>query len=133
LLLTSQPFFSLLTITNPLIKYVTLILYFIYIIYKFITNKFNNKSYITSVGKNGHLRWDWISNKPLPIILYMFCMFFPILFWGHPFIFIIGIITLIISLILYRKDNTWGSLWCWTSNIISIYLIYCIFAKEFCF
>lgn len=131
--LISQPFFSLLTLTNPVIKYVTVTSY---IIFSVLVNVFpllqSKQPYKTSVGKNGHLRWDWVSTNPFKISVYMLGLFIPLLFWKHKIIFVIGFVTLLASVILYRKDKTWGSLWCWSVNIISLYLIYCVFAKEFC-
>jgi len=131
--LISQPIFSLLTLTNPVIKYVTVTSYIIYLVFVNVFPLLQSKQpYKTSVGKNGHLRWDWLSTDPFKISIYMLGLFIPLLFWKHKFVFVIAFVTLLASVILYRKDKTWGSLWCWSANIISLYLIYCVFAKEFC-
>jgi hypothetical protein len=41
-------------------------------------------------------------------------------------------IFLIISIILYKETNTWGSMWCWICNIISFCFILLVFNKDFC-
>ena len=65
-------------------------------------------------------------------MIYLILLIGPILLWKDKFIAIISIITLIISLIFFAKDGTWGSIWCWSSNIRALYLVYKVFAKELC-
>ena len=88
-------------------------------------------------GQNGHMVWEWIP-KSVVLVLWLF-------------VFIIGMhsyqrkqlhenpwptslfiaITVSISLYAYYKHNTWGSMWCWVSNIIFVYVIFQAFAKDF--
>jgi hypothetical protein len=103
--LISQPIFSLLTLTNPVIKYVTVTSYIIYLVFVNVFPLLQSKQpYKTSVGKNGHLRWDWLSTNPFKISIYMLGLFIPLLFWKHKFVFVIAFVTLLASVILYRKD-----------------------------
>lgn len=130
--LALHPFLSLLTLTNPMIKYVVTTLYVLFLIStQFIPLFKDNNPFITSEGKNGHLRWEWLSENPFQVAVYIVGLLTPLLFWKHKLIFVIALVTLLASVILYRKDKTWGSLWCWSANLISLYLIYCVFAKEF--
>lgn len=132
MLLVSQPVFSLLTIQNQAIKYGTVALYVLFLCVNAMLKKGNNKYKKTTIGKNGHLRWNWLSSNPIVVVVYLVCLLVPILFWKKSFIFVIVTATLIASFVLFGKDGTWGSLWCWTSNFIALYLIGCVFAKEFC-
>lgn len=133
LVLVSQPVFSLLTIQNKSIKYATVVLYIVgFFVNKAFFTKKNIKYKKTTIGKNGHLRWNWMTTKPILVVIYLVCLLVPILFWKKSFIFVVFSATLIASLILFRKDGTWGSLWCWASNFIALYLIGSVFAKEFC-
>jgi hypothetical protein len=133
-LLVIQPLLSILTITNNNFKIIGFIIYLIYIGILEI-KRFSNKLSIpnfSSIGKNKHLRWDWLTKNPYYIMIYLILLIGPILLWKDKFIAIISIITLIISLIFFAKDGTWGSIWCWSSNIIALYLVYKVFAKELC-
>jgi hypothetical protein len=48
------------------------------------------------------------------------------------FTFIIITIFLIVSVILFKETKTWGSMWCWISNVASFYLILRVFYNDFC-
>ena len=131
--LAFQPLFSLMTIPHPTIKYICCLLYLLFLgMVKLVPWFRGQKPYISTVGTNGHLRWNWMETNPIKVTVYMLGLFIPLLLWKHKLIFVIFLLTLLASVILYRKDKTWGSLWCWSANLISLYLIYCVFAKEFC-
>ena len=133
-LLMSQPLFSISTIANKKIKVAAFVIYMAYIVifalYK-LQNK-PNKRNVTTIGRNKHLKWNWISTDIYKILIYVVFLIAPLLLWDDKFIGIVVSITLILSFVLFAKDGTWGSMWCWTSNIISIYLIYLVFKKEIC-
>ena len=133
-LLMSQPLFSISTIANKKIKVAAFVIYMAYIVifalYK-LQNK-PNKRNVTTIGRNKHLKWNWISADIYKILIYVVFLIAPLLLWDDKFIGIVVSITLILSFVLFAKDGTWGSMWCWTSNIISIYLIYLVFKKEIC-
>jgi hypothetical protein len=48
------------------------------------------------------------------------------------FTFIIITIFLIVSVILFKETKTWGSMWCWISNVASFHLILRVFYNDFC-
>jgi hypothetical protein len=83
-------------------------------------------------SKNGHLSWNWLNwNIYIIAIWYAFLSFRWVIDQMYlPLIFVT--ITLIISIILFRDTNTWGSMWCWIANIISFYLVILVFYKNFC-
>ena len=129
-LVVSQPIFALLTLTHPFLKYICVSAYLVFLVIVRLFYKVNTVNY-TSIGKNGHLRWNWLSTNPIKIFVYLCGLFIPIYFWKQKLIFIIMVLTYIITKIMYASDQTWGSIWCWSSNCISLYLIYLVFRKLF--
>jgi hypothetical protein len=86
----------------------------------------------TVQSKNGHLSWNWLMwNIYIIAIWYAFISVRWIIDKMYPtFIFIT--IALIISIILYKDTYTWGSMWCWIANIISLYFILKVFYNDLC-
>ena len=95
-----------------------LIIATICMIYNYKNNKFDME-----VGENKHLIWYWAD---LPAILLLFICFFylyPLTTKENIIPFIYGLITLLISFYYYYKYKTWGTMWCYFSNLIWIVLI----------
>jgi hypothetical protein len=104
---------------------------FIIILYTHVV-PLNNVNFSTLPSKNGHLSWKWLNwNIYIIFIWYAFLSIRWIIDKMYPLLTIISTL-LIITLILYKDTNTFGSLWCWTINIISFYLIFEVFYKDFC-
>ena len=129
-----QPIFNIIKIEtqSKWIPYL-LIAYFIFIIILYtIIIPLNTIQFSSVPSKNGHLSWKWLNvNIYIISIWYLFLS----LRWIIDKIYITLIfvtILLVISIILYKETNTWGSMWCWVSNIISFYFILLVFYKDFC-
>jgi hypothetical protein len=104
---------------------------FIVILYTHVV-PLNTVNFSTLPSKNGHLSWKWLNwNIYIIFIWYAFLSIRWIIDKMYPVLTIISTL-LIITLILYKDTNTFGSLWCWTINIISFYLIFQVFYKDFC-
>jgi hypothetical protein len=104
---------------------------FIVILYTHVI-PLNTINFSTLPSKNGHLSWKWLNwNIYIIFIWYAFLSIRWIIDKMYPVLTIISTL-LIITLILYKDTNTFGSLWCWTINIISFYLIFEVFYKDFC-
>jgi hypothetical protein len=104
---------------------------FIVILYTHVL-PLNTINFSTLPSKNGHLSWKWLNwNIYIIFIWYAFLSIRWIIDKMYPVLTIISTL-LIITLILYKDTNTFGSLWCWTINIISFYLIFQVFYKDFC-
>jgi hypothetical protein len=104
---------------------------FIVILYTHVV-PLNTINFSTLPSKNGHLSWKWLNwNIYIIFIWYAFLSIRWIIDKMYPVLTIISTL-LIITLILYKDTNTFGSLWCWTINIISFYLIFEVFYKDFC-
>jgi hypothetical protein len=106
----------------PLV-YIGCILFF----YSFYTTTFSMHK-----AANGHLAWDWLSTSPLFISIWLMFFILPFLYAKDYLFFFAILMTALISLYTYYKDNTWGSMWCWIANIYSIYLLTLVFRKDLC-
>jgi len=99
----------------------------ILLFYSFYTTTFSMHK-----ASNGHLSWTWLPTSPLFISLWLMFFILPFLYAKDYLFFFIILMTALISLYTYYKDNTWGSMWCWFANLYSLYLLYVIFSKELC-
>jgi hypothetical protein len=109
------------TLLNNNDKPVALIILIILIIYIFIYNYQNNK-FNMEIGENKHLIWHWI-DIPLPILIIIMVFYIYPAFRYNYISFIVMVIILLPSLYYYYKYKTWGTMWCYYSNIIWIILI----------
>ena len=129
-----QPVLNILKIQKmpKLIPYL-LVAYFIFIIIVYtIITPLNTLEFSSVPSKNGHLAWKWFTWN-----IYIIVIWFAFLSarWVIDEMYLILVfvsIALIISIILYKETQTWGSMWCWLANAISIYFIVLIFYKDFC-
>jgi hypothetical protein len=104
---------------------------FIVILYTAII-PLNTIEFSSVPSKNGHLSWKWLTwNIYIILIWYAFLSLRWIIDKMYPTLIFVSIF-LIISIILYKETNTWGSMWCWICNIISLYFILLVFYKDFC-
>jgi hypothetical protein len=109
------------TLLNNNDKPVALIILIILIIYIFIYNYQNNK-FNMEIGENKHLIWHWI-DIPLPILIIIMVLYIYPAFRYNYISFAVMVIILLPSLYYYYKYKTWGTMWCYYSNIIWIILI----------
>jgi len=110
------------------IRYSILAVYCIFIfLFMFYFKKLNNPiNYHTSVAKNGHLSWDWINYKGYEniwILIFLLFYIVPAFFTNNIILLVALTITLLISLFFYFRDNTFGTMWCWGSNLLLLYFI----------
>ena len=118
-IVVSQPLTIMLMIPN---KNIILPILLCYLLFSIIQRLLTTTSTITSI-KNGHLSWGWIDIKDkLSIFVFLSFYILSAYFVNH-LLFLFTLITLLISLFFYLKDNTFGSMWCWSFNI---FLLYCI-------
>jgi hypothetical protein len=129
-----QPIFNIIKIeTYPkAIPYLlAAYLIFIIILYTLII-PIDTINFSTVSSKNGHLSWKWLNwNIYIIFIWYAFLSARWIIDKMY-MIFIVISVLLIITLILYKETNTFGSMWCWVANVLSIYLIFVVFYKDMC-
>jgi hypothetical protein len=129
-----QPIFNIIKIEQSpqVIPYIlAAYIIFIVILYTFIV-PLNTVNFSTVPSKNGHLSWKWLDLNIY--IIFIWYAFLSIRWIIDKMYLVLTIITalLIITLVLYKDTNTFGSMWCWTANIISFYLIFEVFYKNIC-
>jgi hypothetical protein len=132
ILILAQPIFGILQIEDIKIKNIGLICYIIFLIILFINYPWNSIEFKMEKASNGHLSWKWV-NLSIPILLVwlFFLSLKGIIIKDWLSLFIIDGFA-IISYILFYKTLTWGSLWCWISNFLALYLIGDVFYNDFC-
>jgi hypothetical protein len=122
LLIFMQQFLMCYYVTDKVLQQILLKVFFVYIIIYCIfilpKIKFNMKK-----GANGHLEWDWAKMPPLFLFVGLMFYFVPILL-GKNYVgtFFNGLF-ISLSLYFYYKYNTWGTMWCYFSNIFWVFLI----------
>lgn len=129
----SQPIFGILSISNDnIIKYVYLFCYLLFITIVMILKPWSKIDFSSTPSKNGHLAWNW--SKYPNILLLIWFMFLSIKFIINKEWFILGLVTIsaLITFALYHKTHTWGSLWCWLANLVSLFLILSVFYDDVC-
>lgn len=127
-----QPLFVMLSIENgipkSIIPLIAIISYVISVVVYFSYN-YNKIEFRTVVAKNGHLEWKWLDVPLYNALLWVtFFLFRPLYFLLKdpkkyfdeiiPFSLIFG--GFIVSYISFREAKTWGTMWCWIANAVSI-------------
>ena len=69
---------------------------------------------------NGHLAWNWLSFPTIIIFIWVSCCFGLILYQKQYVKFSVYLIIFLAIYYTYYKTNTWGSLWCWLANLLSV-------------
>lgn len=131
IIIIAQPFASILLLTdknnglrNKLwISYGVLIVGALLII--LVSNKNIGSQFKTIVSDNGHLSWRFFNLNNIFLIETIYAIFFfgALLFFGNYLILAVATVTLLLSLYYSRVDKTYATMWCWTANIVSLYII----------
>lgn len=119
-------FFSIYSVNN---KYTNFVLGLYILFYLYILTCIPIKFY-TSIASNKHLSWEWLQ-LPLPII-FVWTLFF---MYSSVYAIYTGIVqnimiilfvafVYIFSFYSYYSSKTFGSMWCWISNALSVYFYY---------
>jgi hypothetical protein len=81
---------------------------------------------------NGHLAWNWL-NFPIGIIFIWLSFSFGLfLYEGRYIEFIFYLLLFLCIYYTHYKYNTWGSLWCYIANLLSLKLIIQVFLDYNC-
>ena len=132
LLITSQPIFSLMILSNIPLRNILLGVYLLLAI-PFIIYKFFTKDIHSEVSKSGHLRWIFFETTPIHWIIYLFFLLFTFFYNKTILGLFFAFITLSFSFYNYLQDRTIGSMWCWIINIVMVYYaIYLLIYLPFC-
>ena len=124
-IIISQPIAAGLVIENSTYQKLYYILYLVWIsIFLAYPRHFS-----TTIGKDGHLRWNWLDISIFSVIIWTLFILAAIHLSNYislfkevlVFIFIIGLVS--ISWYFYRKNGTWGSVYCSFINIQFIFIL----------
>jgi hypothetical protein len=104
-----EPIAAIYMIENLDLRNKMLIAYSIYAALLLVTQSFDWR---TTVGGNGHLKWEWL---PHPIVMAPWFIFFLAPLWiaGHRIVLMAAVATLALSTYYYSKYGTISSMWCW--------------------
>jgi hypothetical protein len=118
-----QPFALTYLISNPAIRNIYIGMLAIYSLCALFTfTSMNPKMKNITVADNGHLVWHWLVDYEWLFPIYLF--FYSALLVEKMYVmFALIVITFIFSFYSYNSEKTFGSMWCWTSNIIAVYIV----------
>lgn len=130
LLLILQPIAAISVLYPKQIMYQLLYTYIILIglIHIYIWMNYNkpiNELYDMYPGEKGHLIWKWLQKNHytlLYLIVYFIFLFTPLILSKNYSFVIYGLITLVLSIYNFWRDDTWGSMWCWLVNLSVIFI-----------
>ena len=127
-IVTIQPATLMLMIQNTTVKYSLLLIYILFfIVYVEFKKNYSPITFHTSIGKTGHLRWEWIDSNgyvnKLLLVVYYLLYSVTLLLINNREIAVIGLLSLFVSLFFYYKDKAAASMWCWLANIFFLYSI----------
>lgn len=129
-----QPMVGILSISNHqnIIKYVSLAGYLCFATITMALKPWSKIDFSSIPSSNGHLAWNWLKySKPIMLIWFLFLSvkFIANKEWIS---YVFLCISAGITYSLYHKTYTWGSLWCWLCNFVSLGLIYNVFYDDIC-
>ena len=102
-------------------RFILILLFIILIL--FIIIQLPKINFAMTRGKNKHLIWHWLDLPIIWIIIGLSFYIIPILFTRNLFIIIIYLLVLAISLYFYWNYKTWGSMWCYFSNSLWVFVL----------
>jgi hypothetical protein len=124
LLIFLQIFSIILLIDNEKYKYVLLFCFLLFsftsYVYKSLYSPFVFK---TIISKNGHLSWEWLRfdgiEKIILLVGLLFYLISALLIKSVSLSNVyIGGLFFLLSYLFLKKDNTYGSMWCWLINLL---------------
>ena len=111
------------------IRNILLFLIFIFLLL-FIIIDLKNVNFSMKRGENKHLIWYWLDLPLIWIIIGLSFYLIPVYLYGNLLIILFMITILVISLYFYWKYKTWGSMWCYFSNLLWLYVLIMIIVKK---
>jgi hypothetical protein len=99
----------------------------IYLMFSLFCICYFNIDYSMEKASNGHLTWNWLNFPNAIIFIWLSFIFGLFLYQKKYLIFSIYLIIVLSIYYTYHTSKTWGSLWCWVANILSLKLIIQVF------
>jgi hypothetical protein len=113
---------------DPKTSKILLSFMFIFILL-FLIFEFRNVNFSMKKGKNKHLIWYWLDLPIIWIIIGITFYLIPVFLTKNLSIIISTIVILSISLYFYWRYKTWGTMWCYFSNFLWIFILFKIIYK----
>jgi hypothetical protein len=127
LLVIIQPILSLQVWYSTKDRSIILLLQGLYIIIMLLTVYYYPIDFSMYKESNGHLAWNWLKFPPFIYVLWVGFFIGFSLYKKEYYLFLINIFMVAVIYYTYYKTNTWGSMWCWISNIASVILLISVF------
>ncbi len=124
LLLIAQPVASLMLIRDDAVLRRTLVALYLLLAVPVVSYQLATGPMTTSVGADGHLRWNFLTQGPWTsmFVFVWLCFFlFSFVHLGNWQAAAFGIVTLVITYINYSRHSTMWSMWCWSVNSVFVY------------
>lgn len=138
-LLLIEPFVSIIRMSDDAnlhsIRNKMLFAYAIFIVIVLIAIKTTKQIvFKTTVAPNGHLKWHWLPPAIWLLLPWIVFLITPMYMMGNNITGVLFVTTiLLVSIVTYSKDETWGTMWCWFAAIASIFYIgQSIYKSGFC-
>lgn len=80
----------------------------------------------TRVASNGHLLWEWLRPPVWIVATWIFLLVAPLYLrpiYHRRAAFWFTSAAVAVSLFFFYSAGTWGSVWCWISNVVWLYII----------
>jgi hypothetical protein len=129
-----QPMAALLTfgITSPM-TWMAIMAYVVFVgIVNVIIKPLQTVDFSSVRAENGHLRWNWLQYPLWVMAIWLFAMFIDNVIKREWLELGISLFIVFAVFFTYLKSNTWGSLWCWVANFISIVILWRVFKRDVC-
>lgn len=84
---------------------------------------FTNGLFFMDKGANGHLRWHFLQLHPVLIIFMLLFYMYPLWRTAQYAMLCVAVVMLDVSLYFHYKYGTWGSMWCYFSNVLWIFMV----------
>lgn len=81
---------------------------------------------------NGHLAWNWIDFPKAAFAIYVIFQFIALFFNKRYTRFGLQLVVTSLIYLTYVQSGTWGSMWCWISNVVGLYLLFKVFRNSMC-
>jgi len=115
LIILFQPVASTMMISNEYVRNIVLTSY-LAVALPFSVYQFSVSDIHCEVSKKGHLIWKFFSMSWLYKFIWVFFLLFGLFYDGRWWWLLFGLVTLLLTLYNYQKDNSAWSLWCWLVN-----------------
>jgi len=121
--LVLQPIAAIYIVKNTKIRNMLLIAY---IVFWIIGRTFFNKNieYKSSVAKNCHLKWHFISNSIIYVLIWCLIIFIALFISKRYDVLLFAILTLLFSMYNGYKYESYGSLWCSIVVLAWLFLVH---------